>query len=227
MKALSKKQKTLFLLLLVLAQLILTLVLCGTFFREAVSPIIPLTVVIDAGHGGIDAGVTVKGVKESDLNLAFSKTLGKTFENAGFGVVQTRTGENGLYGVLGSGFKRRDMEKRRQLIQQSSAGFVISLHMNNYADVARNGPQVFFQAGDQSSQCLAESIQNVLNNFTGNTHSALSGDFFICRTSQCPSVIVECGFLSNDTDRSKLQQPTYREELCEKIYQGVMLYLYG
>lgn len=227
LRALSKTQKLTALVLLILMQIILTLLLCSNFFRQTNVPLIATTVVIDAGHGGIDGGVTVDGVKESDLNLAYSQTLAKVFENAGFGVVETRKSQGGLYGFASDGFKRRDMEKRREIIAESNASFVISLHMNKFSDGTRSGPQVFFQRGDSDGQTLAESIQNVLNGFTGNSHSALAGDYYVCRTSSCPSVIVECGFLSNDSERAKLLDDDYKTSLCEKIYQGVMLYLYS
>ena len=73
-----------------------------------------LTIVIDAGHGGIDGGVVgrVSGVKESDINLSISRCLQKEFEQAGFRVVQTRPTEAGLYGTATAGYKKRDMQKR-------------------------------------------------------------------------------------------------------------------
>ena len=98
--------------------------------------------------------------------------------------------------------------------------------MNKFSQSTRSGPQVFYQQGKQSGQTLAKSLQKVFNDFTGNSHEAIAGDYFICREIDCPAVIVECGFLSNDEDAENLQTDVYKERLCNFIYQGIMLYLY-
>lgn len=191
-------------------------------------PIYDYTIVLDAGHGGIDGGVTgsKSGVVESDLNLLYTMDLGKLLSDSGFKVEYTRTNKGGLYGVATKGFKRRDMQKRREIIQNVQADMVVSVHMNHYSAASRSGPQVFYLTQDQTSEKLADCIQQTLNDFTGNKHSALSGEFFICKCADCPSVIVECGFLSNPGDELKLQQEDYRKQLVEKIFSGIMLYLY-
>ena len=187
---------------------------------------IDFTVVIDAGHGGIDGGVVANGVKESDLNLQYSKTLGEYFAQRGFNVVYTRTTTDGLYGLATNGFKMRDMLKRKEIINNAQPNLVLSVHMNRFSQSTRSGPQVFFQEDSELGRQLAGSLQRVFNTFTGNRHEAIAGDFFICRESPATAVIVECGFLSNAEEALRLQTREYREELCSKIFEGVMLYLY-
>lgn len=186
------------------------------------------TIVIDAGHGGIDGGVVAKnGVKESDLNLIFTKLLQKKFEEIGATVILTRTNQNGLYGTATSGFKRRDMQKRKEIIQNSSADILVSIHMNKFSSSSRAGPQVFYQMGDTVSLELAGTVQKVLNVFTGNSHSHLSGDFYILQClSEKPCVIIECGFLSNENELALLTDEKYQDELTDTIRDGIMLYLY-
>ena len=186
-------------------------------------------IVIDAGHGGIDCGVVgrVSGVKESDLNLQITFKLKQYLEERGAKVVLTRHDKEGLYGEYSKGFKLRDMQKRRQIIQDAHPNLVVSIHMNKFSDVNRSGPQVFFQRGSQSSQKFANAIQKTLNAFTNNTHSALGGDFFICQCVDAPSVIVECGFLSNESDEQKLVDKSYQSELAQQILKGIFAYLYS
>lgn len=199
--------------------------LMGDSFNNA---LIDYTIVIDAGHGGIDSGVVSdNGTKESNLNLQYSKQLGEHFTDVGFNVKYTRTDNGGLYGLPTPGFKMRDMIARKEIIEQCGADIVISVHMNKYQDSSRSGPQVFYQTGETESQKLADSIQLALNDFTGNTHSALKGDYYICRTSEMPAVIVECGFLSNREEESKLLTKEYCGQLTDTIFRGVMLYLYS
>ncbi len=223
---LKRKNVTLALLVLIVIQLALTIFLCVRNFSTKDTSLIDFTVVIDAGHGGIDGGVVANGVKESDLNLEYAKTLGEQFERSGFNVVYTRKTSGGLYGLPTNGFKLRDMHKRKEIIESARPNLVLSVHMNKFSQSYRSGPQVFFQEGDEQAQRLAESLQKVFNNFTNNNHEAIDGDFFICRESPCPAVIVECGFLSNAEEAARLQTDEYRNTLCGKVFDGVMLYLY-
>ncbi len=223
---LKRRRVMLVLIVLVLMQCVLMAVLCADIFRPV--SLVDLTVVIDAGHGGVDGGVVSSdGVKESDLNLDYAKTLGELFVRCGFNVVYTRKTHDGLYGLATDGFKMRDMKKRKEIILSAMPNFVISIHMNKFGQTSRSGPQVFYQKESEQGLALAQSVQSVFNRFTGNTHEAIGGDFYVCRESPCAAVIVECGFLSNQEESQKLQTKNYREELCSKIFQGIMLYLYS
>ena len=225
---LKRRRVVLILLILIAAQLSLTAVLCVKQFASNNSSLIDFTVVIDAGHGGIDGGVVSKsGVRESSLNLAYAKQLGDTFKQCGFNVTQTRRTEDGLYGLPTKGFKARDMKARKQIIDAARPNLVISVHMNKYPASYRTGPQVFYQSGREDGKLLAESIQRVFNDFTGNDHQAIAGDYYVCREVDCPSVIVECGFPSNDAEAELLCTDAYREELCGYVFRGVMLYLHN
>ena len=216
------------LFVLIVAELCLTVFLCVRQFSSADTSLIAFTVVIDAGHGGIDGGVVgVDGVKESSLNLVYAKELGGIFEKGGFNVVYTRTTEGGLYGLPTKGFKLRDMQARKKVIDGARADLVISVHMNKFSQSTRRGPQVFYQEGEDSGRLLADSLQRVFNDFTGNNHEAIAGDYYVCREIDCPSVIVECGFLSNAEECAELQTDEYRRQICNYIFSGVMLFLYG
>lgn len=217
-----------FVAVLIAAQLILTALLCVKMLTNSNQSLIDYTFVIDAGHGGVDGGVVgVGGSIESKLNLIYSKQLASMLADRGFAVVETRKTEDGLYGSASNGFKRRDMEARKQIILSSNADIVISVHMNKYTSSARRGPQVFFQQGSDSGQQLANSVQKSLNMMSGNSHSALSGDYYICRCSDIPSIIVECGFLSNAEDERLLNTDDYRQQLLDSVLYGVMMYLYS
>lgn len=185
-------------------------------------------IVIDAGHGGIDGGVTsISGVKESEINLTTAYELKAEFENSGYAVTLTRTDENGLYGTLGAGFKLRDLKKRCEIINGSNADALISIHMNKYNDSRRRGAQVFYKQNDKTSNFLGEKIQNRLNIMSESVraYDSLKGDYYVLNYSKIPSVIVECGFLSNPTDEALLLNKNYRLKLVKAIRLGVDEYL--
>ncbi|MEG2541024.1 MAG: N-acetylmuramoyl-L-alanine amidase [Clostridia bacterium] len=190
------------------------------------------TIVIDAGHGGIDGGVVgVKtGVKESVLNLKIAKIVGEYLMSAGFNVIFTRTNEGGLYAdnVLTTK-KRDDMEKRKKIIDRANAKAVISVHMNSYSSQSRRGAQVFFNRKNKDSKIFGDIMQNLLNKdlnvAVGREYLALSAEKFILECTPSPVIIVECGFLSNPLDEANLINPTYQIKLAYSIAQGAVFYL--
>ncbi|MGN0812997.1 MAG: N-acetylmuramoyl-L-alanine amidase [Candidatus Coproplasma sp.] len=186
------------------------------------------TVVIDAGHGGIDNGVQgiVSGCDESDINLAIAKLVKGNFINAGFNCVMTRTTEAGLYGTTEKGFKARDMLKRKQIIQECNADLVISIHQNFCPLPSKRGGTVFFDKNSQTSCELAQKIQQELNNLPQcvKPNEALYGDYYMLKCTQSPSVIVECGFLSNEEEDKLLNTTQYRKAVAYAIFKGTVEY---
>ena len=222
----DKTIKTLFICVITIA--IISNIACSFIMAfNYKSPRKTVTFVLDAGHGGVDNGVVSKsGIRESDLNLEYTLLLKDKLSNIGFKVILTRQNKDGLYTNLESGFKREDMRKRREIIASSGADIVISIHMNKFSDTSRKGAQVFYQKGDQISQPLASCIQKTLNAFLDSTHSHLSGDYYILQClPNCPSVIVECGFLSNPDEAQLLASCEYKKQLVDYIFQGIILYL--
>ena len=184
------------------------------------------TVVLDAGHGGVDPGVAAGGVRESDINLLLVKELRRLFADAGFRVVLTRKNAGGLYGLPTPGFKRRDMAERRRIIQEAAPDLVISVHQNSFpAQPSRSGAQVYYKKGDAAASRLAACIAAPLSRACGGRCAALVGDYYILNCSAFPSVIVECGFLSNAAERQKLCTAAYRRTLARAIFGGALAFL--
>lgn len=176
-----------------------------------------VTVVLDAGHGGADGGVvSAEGDREADINLRITLRVKKRLERQNIGVVLTRTDQNALGAT-----KREDMEKRAQVINSSGADAVISIHVNKYSGAYRRGVQVFY--GDTGTGgAFAVKLQSVFNTYinekySGRTFSALAGDYYIAKCSSIPSVIVECGFISNSEDLRLLKTDGYADEIAECI----------
>lgn len=215
----------------VAAVLLLVLFAFGTCFfalsRTASGASMPV-VVLDAGHGGIDGGVSgATGVKESDLNLAIVRILQEKFEAAGYEAILTRRSEAGLYGTTAPGHKRRDMAARAQIIQEASPALVLSIHQNSFSDPVRRGAQAFYRLDLPSSKALAVALQSALNGMEEcvKKTSPVAGDYFILKCCDAPSAIVECGFLSNAEDEKLLLSESYREKLASAILEGALTYL--
>jgi N-acetylmuramoyl-L-alanine amidase len=188
-----------------------------------------LRIAIDPGHGGIDHGAigTDTGVYESTLNLEISELVAKRFMLAGADVLLTRKSEDVDYSGEGDTMKRRDMNNRAKLITAQDSQVVVSIHMNKYPNRSLSGAQVFYEKGSAEGEKLAAAIQDALNSGLDGSKKRLAkpGDYFILKASASPSVIVECGFLSNHNEEKMLLEPEYREKLADCIYKGICAYL--
>lgn len=184
------------------------------------------TVVIDAGHGGIDAGVVgiSTKTKESEINLYIAKYLRGYFADAGFNAVLTRTSQGGLYGTSTRGFKMRDMKKRKEIIEKNNADMVISIHQNYCPIPSRRGAHVFFDKDSENGKALAECIQKSINNMKecAKQNTPLVGDYYMLKCTSNPSALVECGFLSNKLDEELLITAEYQKAIAYAIFKGAV-----
>lgn len=201
---------------------------CATYFPIQANTIPKSihTIVIDAGHGGIDGGAEgdLTGVLESELNLKYAKTLGKICKEFGFRVVFTRENSAGLYDESAQNKKKSEMQKREKIIKQAKPDLVVSLHMNSFPGDAR-GAHVFYAKGSSSGETLAKSVSKVLSEKVEYSHKeAKVGDYYILNCSSCPSILVECGFLSNAEEEILLQKEEYVFDFCYNVFCGIYAY---
>lgn len=188
------------------------------------------TVVIDAGHGGIDGGAegVVTGVIESDINLAIANKLKTLCERAGITVVMTRTTAGGLYGLPAPGFKKRDMKRRAEIINDADPALVVSIHQNTCGSHSRRGSLVYYKPGYEKGLVFAKAVCTRINDMPEKPRDCvpMTEDFFILNNSPCPAVIVECGFLSNAEDEKMLCDDMYREKLAYAVLLGITDYMF-
>jgi len=184
------------------------------------------TIVIDAGHGGRDDGCSGNaGTKESEINLSISKTLKSYLETLGIKVVLTRADGNGLYDANATNFKDSDMEKRIEIINEAKPNMVISIHQNSYTDNAVRGAQAFYQEGDSVSKDFADSVQSQLVSQLPDARlEANKGDYYLLKECGLPSIIVECGYLTNLEEESLLKTEDYQNKVAYAIMCGVVKY---
>ena len=196
-------------------------------------PLSDKIIVIDVGHGGGDPGkVAVYGKDEKYLNLEVALKLKDLLEKSGAKVIMTREDDSGLYLNETDNMmwqKQGDMIKRRQIIQNSSGDMMISIHMNSYPDTSIFGAQTFYLKNDEESHKLGKLIQEELVevSFKFNKREAkCNSTYYILKENNMPSVVVECGFISNPEEEKMLNDSGYQEKLSWAMLKAIARYFY-
>lgn len=190
-------------------------------------------VIIDAGHGDPDGGALGSdGTREAELNLAVAQRLAQLFAEADTQVIMTRTTSEGIHDkeLVGiSAQKKSDMRRRREIQQSMDGALFISIHMNYFSDSKYYGAQVVYDGQSDTSKRLAECIQASLKEHVDeeNNREAMksNGKLFLLKSPSVPSVIVECGFMSNANELAMLKSEEYQDRLAKAIYIGAQNYL--
>ena len=188
-----------------------------------------LSIVIDAGHGGIDPGkVGINDALEKDINLALALKLRDKFSQDSIRIILTRDSDTGLYSEGSTNKKAEDMQTRCKIISDASPIFTVSLHQNSYPSPEVCGAQVFYFGQSQDGKKLADMIQDsLISNVDPDNHRVAKANesYYLLKKTPTPTVIVECGFLSNPTEADLLLTDDYQNQLVDAIYNGIQNYL--
>lgn len=186
-------------------------------------------VVIDAGHGGIDPGkVGVNDALEKEINLNIAMRLKDLLEQNDITVVMTRDEDKDLASENATNRKNEDLKARVQLIANTAPVAVVSIHQNSYPEEDVEGAQVFYYSNSEDGKLLGTIIQNKLKEeINKNNHriAKANKDYYILKRSTSPTVIVECGFLSNYKEAELLVTEEYQEKLAFAIHLGILQYI--
>lgn len=183
-------------------------------------------IVIDAGHGGDDPGkIGINNALEKDVNLQIAYKLKEFLESSDVKVVLTREGDGGLYSAQASNKKSDDMRKRCAIIDEANPVFTVSIHQNSYHEEGIHGAQVFYYDQSPEGKEIAECIQQCLRERLepeNKREAKGNSSYYLLRKTSHPTVIVECGFLSNYQEAQKLIDDYYQEKVAWAIHMAIM-----
>lgn len=187
-------------------------------------------IIIDPGHGGIDAGASSGDLKEKEINLDIALRLQKLIEaNEGVAVLSrsedVSTADKNRTKTLTQ--KKSDLIERRKLIEKHNADIFVSIHMNKFGDKKYKGAQVFYSDNEESKK-LAEIMQSQFKNIMDNTNNRKiknGSSIFVLKNNRIPSVLIECGFLSNDSECKEFESDSYRQKVAWTIFVSLNEYL--
>ena len=186
-------------------------------------------IVVDAGHGGDDPGkIGINGVLEKDINLTIAHKLRDLLESQGYEVIMTRTTGEGLYQPGTKNMKVEDMQKRCEIITKAMPLFTVSIHQNSYPEEYVKGAQVFYYGQSKEGEELAKKIQSSLvAHLDPENHRVEKANesYYLLKKTPTPTVIVECGFLSNSEEADLLNTNEYQDKVAWAIMMGIIEYL--
>ena len=188
-------------------------------------PLQDTIIMVDPGHGGRDSGTYYGKLYEKDINLEISKALEEELTKNGAIVYMTRTRDIDLSSIYDSAKKRGDLYRRLLKIKETKSDLYISIHINWYQNTAMKGAEVLYNSINENNEKLAKSIMKEFKTDLGSTRTIKTTDLYMYRNTTTPGVLVECGYLSNPTERTLLQQENYQKKLAKSITNGIINYL--
>ncbi len=180
-------------------------------------------VILDPGHGGFDPGkIGINGALEKDINLVLSQKIKRRLEEMGFRVIMTRETEDAL-----ADSKVEDLKTRVTMINEKEPSIAVSIHQNSYSQESIHGAQVFYFTHSKSGEQAAKVLQAaMLEADPNNTRQAKANDtYYLLKKTKGTTVIVECGFLSNQGEASLLVTDEYQEKMAASVAKGIQEYL--
>lgn len=197
-------------------------------------PVSNKIIVLDAGHGGIDPGAMnkEKTILEKDINLEITKKLRDLIELSGGKVIMTRDKDISLYKEGENKTTRQkyneNLKNRRKIIEESNANLFVSIHLNAFEQSKYYGAQTFYPKDNEESKELAQFVQDELKRVVDQNNNRKikpRDDIYLLKNEKMPSILIECGFLSNEKESKLLADSKYQERIAWAIYVGIQKYL--
>lgn len=183
------------------------------------APLVSKKVVIDAGHGGDDLGSTRNGIYEKNANLAIALYLRDELKEAGYEVYMIRETDTAV----------ENTERPATAIAEN-ADIYVSIHLNSLdtdSDATQGAEVWYSDLRDDGSDTLAQCVVDELTAYVGmkNRGIKLSNKLIVLKYNGMPACLVECGFISSETERTKLFDAEYQQKVAKGIANGIKKYL--
>ena len=186
-------------------------------------------IILDAGHGGMDGGCSsAAGDVEKNINLAILLDLRELLQASGYEVIVTRDTDVSIHdaGVEGiANQKSSDMDNRLAIFNSVKGAVCLSIHQNQFTDPKYKGAQMFYSGSNSTSEVLARALQSRFRELLqpdNDREIKLCGkELFLCYYSDNPTVMAECGFMSNPDEAALLNTEEYRGKVAFTLFAGI------
>ena len=187
---------------------------------KAIKPSNRKTIVIDPGHGGIDPGTIYKDIYEKDITLKISLYIKEELEKRNIKVLMTREGDYDLSSPKALYRKKSDFDNRINLIN-NYANYYLSIHLNYLSESKYKGIQVFSLSNEKENALVMQDYLNKKLN-SNRENKTIPNSIYMYSKINKPGLLIECGFLSNESERNLLITDAYQKELAKEIVKGLL-----
>ena len=175
------------------------------------------TLVLDAGHGGIDGGaVSDSGLKESDINLQIALKTEALVRFLGIDTVMTR--ETDTDNSDNKAYSEHDnLVQRVKLANSTENAVLISIHQNKFPSAVVSGAEVMYSDNDDSKALgliTQDNLVTLLDSSNRRVARPAPKELLLTSSVECPTILVECGFMSNPQEVQKLASNDYQLKLA-------------
>ena len=175
------------------------------------------TLVLDAGHGGIDGGaISDSGLKESDINLQIALKTEALVRFLGIDTVMTR--ETDTDNSDNKAYSEHDnLVQRAKLANSTENAVLISIHQNKFPSAVVSGAEVMYSDNDDSKALgliTQDNLVTLLDSSNRRVARPAPKELLLTSSVECPTILVECGFMSNPQEVKKLASNDYQLKLA-------------
>lgn len=203
------------------------MLLCFSEVQASVENHLPLfgyVIFVDAGHGGRDPGAMVGSTLEKDINLEIATALQDSLMEKGAIVFMTREEDEDLSSKWDPKKKRGDLYRRIVLFRKKQADLYLSIHMNYHSNSSMRGAEVLYNKINSENKRLGTILMEHFQKELKTSRVLKETDLYMYRNTTVPGVLIECGFISNASERRLLKQETYQKRLASIITSAVIEY---
>ena len=171
------------------------------------------TVVIDPGHGGRDPGATsYHGYYEKTVNLRIARKLASYLENRGVRVIMTRNNDTFI-----------ELNERAEIANRAGADLFVSIHCDSHQSRSQNGYTIYVaRSASWSSKKTGAAINQAMGQTGLSSVGIRNQDFRVLVRTACPAVLVECGYLTNPSEASLLDDSDFQDRIARAISDGII-----
>lgn len=180
--------------------------------RPGVNPYTGSAVVIDAGHGGKDPGAIARnGTYEKYINLAVAEDVASILRQKGISVIMTRSNDTFV-----------ELDGRSEIANNNRARLFVSIHSNSSENSSARGYTVYTSRSPSSaSQSLGQALVRSMSSTGFESHGLQHANYRVVVNTNCPSALVEIGYLSNSSEASMLTSSNTQNRIAQAIAQGI------
>lgn len=167
-------------------------------------------VIIDPGHGGRDKGAVWGGIQESALNLQIALKVEKLLKKKGVPVTLTRRKDTSL-----------SLRSRAKISQRKERCVFVSIHHNACRYPGVRGVESYY-VGTRGKVLAFEIHRRLIAKAKLKDRGIRRRQYLVLRETKCPAVLIECGYLSNSSERKRAAQSGHQQKIAQAIVDGLV-----